>query len=145
MPQVHYLNVKNGDCSFVKHYDGKVTVIDVNNAYLPTRKNRMDEHAAALKTYLEEKRKGNYNQKNNPVNPISYFQEHNIDSIFRLIITHPDMDHLDGIEDLFNTFDITNFWDTDNTKKMADFSSGRFNVSDWDFYQSLRDHFILAT
>lgn len=138
MAQIHYLNVKNGDCSFIKHNDGKITVIDVNNAYLPTRKLRMDERESLLKYYSLEKTRGNFNQKNNPVNPIEYLKSHNINNVFRMILTHPDMDHMDGIEDFFDTFSPTNFWDTDNTKQMADFSSGRFSESDWIFYKKLR-------
>lgn len=139
MPQIHYLNVKNGDCSFIKHIDGKITVIDVNNAYLPTRTKRLEEQQQALKTFIAEKAKGNFDQKNNPVNPIDYLKSHGISHIFRMILTHPDMDHMDGIEDFFETFSPTNFWDTANTKELADFSSGRFNESDWDFYKKLRN------
>lgn len=138
MPQIHYLNVRNGDCSFIKHLDGRVSVIDLNNAFLPTTKNKLQEHEQMLKSFLIEKARGNYNQKLNPVNPIEYLQSHNITSVFRFILTHPDMDHMDGIEDFFKTFSPGNFWDTANTKSIADFSSGRFNPSDWDFYESLR-------
>jgi beta-lactamase superfamily II metal-dependent hydrolase len=137
MPQIHYLNVKNGDCSYIKHFDERITVIDVNNAYLSTREKRLEEQQL-LKSFILEKARGNFNQKNNPVNPIEYLKSHNISSVFRMILTHPDMDHMDGIEDFFKTFSPVNFWDTENTKKLADFSSGRFNESDWDFYKILR-------
>lgn len=139
MPEIHYLNVKNGDCSFIKHYDGKVSVIDVNNAFVATRKSRLLEQQQAKQIYAEQRAKGNFNQKNNPVNPIDYFKERGITDVFRFILTHPDMDHMDGIEDLFSVYPPTNFWDTDNTKDLADFSSGRFNESDWDYYKKLRD------
>ena len=139
MPQIHYLNVKNGDCSFIKHYDGRISVIDVNNAYLPSRKEKMEQKEQLLKSFIFEKQRGNFNQKNNPVNPIEYLKSHNISSVFRFILTHPDMDHMDGIEDFFQTFSPTNFWDTENTKELADFSSGRFNESDWDFYKGLKN------
>lgn len=138
MAEIHYLNVRNGDCSYIKHGNNNISLIDVNNAYLPTRKNRVQEHEQNVKAYLENKRRGDYNQKYNPVNPIEYLQSHNIQSIFRFILTHPDMDHMDGIEDLFNTIPPINFWDTANTKELADFSSGRFNESDWDYYKDLR-------
>jgi competence protein ComEC len=138
MPQIHYLNVKNGDCSFIKHIDGRVTVIDVNNAYLPSNQDRMYEREQLLKSFTVEKWKGNFNQKNNPVNPIEYLKSHDISSVFRFILTHPDMDHMDGIEDFFKTFSPNNFWDTENTKQLADFSSGRFQESDWDYYKKLR-------
>ena len=33
MAVIHFLNVKQGDCTFIQHNDGKVTVIDVCNAF----------------------------------------------------------------------------------------------------------------
>ena len=61
---------------------------------------------------------GNFQQKKYPVNPISYMNDRGISSIFRYVQTHPDMDHMDGIEALFDEFNPTNFWDTANTKEM---------------------------
>lgn len=47
------------------------------------------------------------------------------------------MDHMDGIQDLFEEFSPQNFWDTDNTKEMAgDF--GPYNEDDWKYYRKLR-------
>ncbi len=85
---------------------------------------------------------GNYNQKAYPVNPIEYLKEHNISSVFRFILTHPDMDHMDGIKAFFDEFSPTNFFDTNNRKELAvsDFeNNGKFNAEDWSFYKSLRD------
>ena len=59
---------------------------------------------------------GNFQQKKYPVNPISYMRDHGINNIFRYVQTHPDIDHMDGIEALFDEFSPTNFYDTDNTK-----------------------------
>jgi beta-lactamase superfamily II metal-dependent hydrolase len=71
------------------------------------------------------------------VNPLSYMKKHNISSIFRFILTHPDMDYMDGIEDLFKEFKPSNFWDIDNTKFWG---GGNFHgKSDWDFYCQIRD------
>ncbi len=82
-----------------------------------------------------------FSKKKYPVNPISYLHNHNIDSIFRYIQTHPDMDHMDGIEALFDEFGPFNFWDTDNEKEMDDSSWERseYNEDDWEFYKNLRD------
>jgi hypothetical protein len=30
MPRVHFLNVRNGDCSIIQHASKRVSVIDVN-------------------------------------------------------------------------------------------------------------------
>ncbi len=46
---------------------------------------------------------------------------------------------MDGIKELFNTFEVINFWDTENTKVMDDDSDwGRYDEADWDFYQEVR-------
>lgn len=69
----------------------------------------MNEHKFLLTKRLQTKKI--------PDNPILYLQKFSIKNIFRFIVTHPDMDHLDGIKDLFNNFSISNFWDTDNKKR----------------------------
>lgn len=139
MAQIHYLNVKNGDCSFIKHQNGNISVIDVNNAFV-TNPNKVKENQEYTNSrVLVEALSGkNYNQKRFPVNPIEYMKRHGVSQVFRFILTHPDMDHMDGIEEFFATFNPTNFWDTQNTKTLADFSSGRFSESDWDFYLQLK-------
>jgi beta-lactamase superfamily II metal-dependent hydrolase len=57
-----------------------------------------------------------------------------INSVFRFVCTHPDMDHLDGIKGFFAQFNPGNFWDTDNTKELEEFDDGRFDPDDWEFY-----------
>lgn len=138
MATIHFLNVKQGDCSVIKHNSGHVTVIDVCNAK-PT-----DVQTEKLITEMAKSERGisgNFQQKKYPVNPISYLQEHSISSIFRYIQTHPDMDHMDGIKHLFGKFRPLNFWDTDNTKKIDDSSweNSPYNEEDWKFYKDLRD------
>ena len=149
MPVIHFLNVYEGDCNIIEHgpYHGnRVTVIDVSNA-----DNGVDTQAeqalkasqarAEMRTrnYVPDG-KINYGQKRLPDNPIEYLKKRNINSIFRFIITHPDMDHLDGVKDFFDSFTITNTWDTDNNKTMpAGSSFGPYNKEDWDFYTDIRD------
>ena len=84
---------------------------------------------------------GNFNQKAHPVNPVAYLEERGIGSIFRFILTHPDMDHMDGIKTFFNRFNPMNFWDTDNVKEIDSTSwlTSLYNPVDWEFYKSLRD------
>ena len=87
---------------------------------------------------------GNFNQKDYPVNPIAYLEQHGISDIFRFVLTHPDMDHMDGIRALFAAYPPTNFWDTDNSKTM-DFGEGSpYDEADWRFYRSIRDGTINA-
>jgi len=138
MPTIHFLNVKDGDCSIIEHYSGHKTVIDVCNAK-PTEP--IAEAVAAGLAKAERGISGNFQQKKWPVNPISYIRDHGITSIFRYVQTHPDMDHMDGIEALFGEFGPINFWDTDNTKEMPNTSwqGSPYRESDWKFYKRLRD------
>ena len=46
---------------------------------------------------------GNHQQKNYPVNPIQYLKDFGVSTIFRFILTHPDMDHMDGMKSLFDS------------------------------------------
>lgn len=73
--------------------------------------------------------------------PVEYLQRLSVKNIFRFILTHPDMDHLDGLKGLADTFKIYNFWDTKNNKEI-DISNkeqvGRYNPDDWTCYQYLR-------
>lgn len=131
----HYLNVKQGDCSIIQHPTGHVTVVDVCNAASANQ-----EEVALAKAIVEAGVPGNFNQKDTPVNPVAYLKKFGISSVFRFIATHPDMDHLDGIQSFFDEFSPVNLWDTDNECE-KDFSDGggQYNEDDWDFYTSLRD------
>lgn len=133
MSLIHFLNVKNGDCTWIEHDGGHNTMIDVCNAK-PVRLNKN------LKMNLDEEYYGNHNRKNYPVNPVEYLKKFEVTNIFRFILTHPDMDHMDGIRYIFEEFAVTNFWDTKNNKVMDENSDwGRFDKKDWDFYQSIRN------
>ena len=138
MATIHFLNVKDGDCSVIEHNSGHNTVIDVCNAKAPEP---IDEAAMARLSTAERGISGNFQQKKYPVNPISYMLDHGIRSIFRYVQTHPDMDHMDGIEALFDEFEPTNFWDTDNTKEMpsSKWIGSPYREADWKFYKNLRD------
>lgn len=125
MSIIHFLNVNEGDCNIIQHDTGHVTVIDVCNGN------------AKEDIVLEY---SNHRQKEHPVDPISYLSGLEIDSIFRFILTHPDMDHMDGIQNLFSEFNVINFWDTDNDKTMGENASwGRYKEEDWNFYQEIRN------
>lgn len=137
------MNVKQGDCTWIKHFNGNNTVIDVFNA-------KKEQEAKADETNrirealisIEAKNKGiggNFMQKEHPVNPIKYIKSFGISSIFRFIVTHPDMDHLGGIKDFFDEFSLFNVWDTDNEKEMGSFSGSPYSEEDWKFYKEIRD------
>jgi beta-lactamase superfamily II metal-dependent hydrolase len=146
MATIHFLNVLEGDCNIIKHNSGRITVMDVSNAY--NDEDTDEEKAVKSSKEREEMRnrthvpsnKTNYNQKKEPDNPIDYLKTKlKVSSIFRFIISHPDMDHLDGIKDLYEEFEVVNTWDTDNDKDI-DLNNffGGYNKEDWKFYKNLR-------
>lgn len=147
MPVVHFLNVLEGDCNLIQHDSGRLTMIDVSNAYNDI--DTEEEKKVKASKEREERRlrtqvptgKVDYKQKQTPDNPILYLRERIKPSeIFRFIITHPDMDHLDGIKDLYDEYFIRNTWDTDN-KKELDLNNfgGGYNKEDWIFYKQIRE------
>jgi|SRR5579884_962950 beta-lactamase superfamily II metal-dependent hydrolase len=136
MPTIHYLNVRKGDCSLIEHASGHATVIDVCNAQ---KEDAVLEKVMASLASEERGVSGNFNQKKYPVNPISYLKKHGITSVFRFIATHPDMDHLDGIEVFFDTYSPANFWDTDNQEEKKFEDKSEYSEDDWLFYKKLRD------
>jgi beta-lactamase superfamily II metal-dependent hydrolase len=138
MSVIHFLNVGDGDCSIIEHNSGHITVIDVSCAKTPRP---LTEHLMTTVAKSERGVYGNFNQKKYPTNPISYMHQRGLASVFRFILTHPDMDHMDGIEAFFKEFAPVNFWDTDNAeeKSFDDGSNGDFQEDDWWFYKGLRD------
>lgn len=149
MSIIHFLNVLEGDCNIIQHDTGRTTVIDISNGYndYDTAEEIAVRNSDIRKAMYDRTQvptdKKDYKQKKNPDNPIFYLKEKGIKNIFRFIVTHPDMDHLDGIKDFFEEFSIANFWDTDNKKEISDKAgSGGYNLEDWKFYKSLRDGII---
>lgn len=140
--ELHFLNVKQGDCTWIKHPNGRNTVIDVCNAKIIEK---TDELQKALKSFVLESQlkgvsiSGNFRQKEHPVNPIEYLAKFNVSEIFRFIVTHPDMDHLDGIKAFFEKYNPTNVWDTNNKKEMGSFEGSPYNEDDWNFYKNIRE------
>jgi beta-lactamase superfamily II metal-dependent hydrolase len=126
---VRFLNVKEGDCSVIQHTTGRVSVIDVCNAR-PLGTVTLDEAIARIR--------GNFNQKNYTVNPVSYLSDRGIHNVFRFILTHPDMDHTDGLKAFCEAYPPTNFWDTANNKEI-DFGGSSYNEADWIYYKKVRD------
>ena len=125
MGVVHFLNVNEGDCTLIQHASGHNTVIDISNG--------------SSVVSIFESASGNHRQKDYPVNPVQYLKDFGVDTIFRFILTHPDMDHMDGMSSLFDRFPVLNFWDTKNTRAMDSNSDwGRYDKKDWDFYQKIR-------
>lgn len=129
--RIHYLNVKSGDCIiFERPSSGRVTVIDICCGNLTPE---AVEEAKRLK-----KLPGDYGMRNNPTNPVDYLTSKGISEIWRFILTHPDMDHMDGIKNLFVNKEVLHFWDCGIRREKPDFEeNGPYLEEDWDFYEDL--------
>lgn len=145
MSIIHFLNVLEGDCNIIQHDTGRTTVIDIcNGNHDESELGEILEKVDRLNTQRDRRfvpeSKKDYQQKKTPDNPLEYLSNKlNINEIHRFIITHPDMDHLDGIKSLFSSFNILNTWDTDNNKKLSSFENFHgYRKEDWEFYESLR-------
>jgi competence protein ComEC len=141
MPRVHFLNVRNGDCSIIQHISGHVSVIDVNCAFVPKKKLAYARLSANTEAKSWEPVSGNYGQKYEEDNPIEYLWKLGVSEIFRFIVSHPDMDHLGGVKDLFSEFKPINFWDTANNREREEgWYGSRIKLKEgWEFYKNLRD------
>lgn len=135
MERLHFLNVLDGDCTIIQHSSTRNTVIDVCNG------NSTTPHTIEPlppKSERSDNTDGNYGQKDKPVSPISYMSALGINGAFRFILTHPDMDHMDGIKRFFETHKPRNFWDIRNSKTMDFKKPSRYEENDWKFYSKLR-------
>ena len=103
MAKVHFLTVGEGDCSIIEHNSGRISMIDICNG------NKVVSKAEARIIEALEKPRGNFAMCKRQTNPLEYLQEMGVSSIFRFILTHPDMDHLDGFNNLIDNFSVTNF------------------------------------
>lgn len=79
-------------------------------------------------------------------NPIQYFDSHigPANAVFRLIITHPDMDHMTGIADLYHGKTLLNLWHIGphdyNLGETTDqeWAKSPYAKDDWETYKALR-------
>ena len=133
MARVHFLTVGEGDCSIIEHNSGHISVIDICGG------NRATTEADIRLMEALEKPRGNFAMCKKPTNPINYLHTLGVKSIWRFILSHPDMDHMDGFDNLASNFSITNFWDSGARKEKPDFSGSPFKEEDWDRYVNIRD------
>jgi competence protein ComEC len=92
-----------------------------------------------FKAVFESINRGNFRMCDNPNNPIAYASSIGITSIFRFILSHPDMDHMDGFDKLVSTLGVANFWDTGARRDKPDFPGSPYDEADWDRYQKVID------
>jgi len=116
MFKIHFLNVGKGNCTIIEFPSGHLTMIDIDNS-------RIDDDDDVL------------------TEPVDYFvSKFPNQSLFRFILTHPDMDHLSGLDQLSRKVSIANFWDTDHNKSFSDkdWEGSPYDKKDWEKYLTLR-------
>lgn len=119
MAKIHFLNVGNGDCTIIEHNSKRISMIDICNG------NTNDTSLCNPISYLRKLQKLDFKKRG---------------KLFRFILTHPDMDHLDGIKNLNKNFSITNFWDTQHSKTMEEVSKeSQYTQDDWDYYNKIHN------
>lgn len=138
-PSVHFLNVGPGDCTIIRHCSGHVTMIDICDGNI--QKAQKDSYKGLLGSVqkLGANPPGNFQMCESPTNPIEYVKNLGINNIHRFILTHPDMDHMDGLQALLDEIGITNFWHTGVERDPPEFELGSsFNKDDWNCYEKIR-------
>lgn len=116
MLKVHFLNVGKGNCVVIKFPSGRLTLVDIDNS-------RIDDENETLQ------------------DPIEFLDTHYPnESVFRFILTHPDMDHMSGLHELSNKRTIVNFWDIEHSKEvdLNAMGLGGYSKNDWLAYEKLR-------
>lgn len=131
--RLHFLNVGQGDCIVIEHASGRLTVNDICSG----NKKQKSETALFEKSLRVS---GNFQMCKKATNPNDYLASLGANSVFRFILSHPDMDHMDGLDRLATDFPISNFWDSGARKEKPDFDgSSHYLEIDWDRYVGIRD------
>jgi beta-lactamase superfamily II metal-dependent hydrolase len=155
MVKIHFLNVGHGDCTIIEHASGRITMMDINNADQLDSDSRRElaesygitgtNYAAATlvadmlkqsfrKSFLEDK---GYDIP--LTDPINYFLARwEGKSIFRFILSHPDLDHMRGLKRISQEgISILNLWDTNHPIATKNCQSDD-DTAEWEEYKRLR-------
>lgn len=132
MVKLHFLNVNQGDCIIIEHDSGRVTVFDICAGNIPRDQQTLTE--AVEKMFSPAK--GNFRMCDHATNPLDYLSNKLARTeIWRFILSHPDMDHLDGFDALLDQFRVQHFWNSGAKREKPDFSNyGAYREQDWDRY-----------
>jgi len=86
---------------------------------------------------------GNFGMADDAKNPLDYLKALQIQDIHRFISTHPEMDHMDGLDALFRSVRVWNFWHTGVWRPAPEFGPGcRYDRRDWERYAAIRNNGI---
>lgn len=160
--KVHFLNVGRGDCTIIEFPSGRVAIVDIDNLKIldpSTRQELLEEYrhssqyalmrlrnpAGARRSELEFLR----NISRKLTDPLAYYDAHvgRFRDIHRMIITHPDMDHMTGLFRLYRqdpNKNIHHFWHSgphdfnlaDTTEE--EWARCPYDRRDWLTYKALR-------
>lgn len=152
---VHFLNVGEGDCTIIEFPSGHIGIVDISNV-----KTLDDDSAAEI--ILSEARDRGMTKASEldqafisealakaaaPTTDALDYIDENIGqtaTIFRLIISHPHMDHISGLHRLAmqEPKEILNFWHAgfdDFDLDDAEWGSWEYKKEDWEAYKALRN------
>lgn len=117
MLKIHFLNVGKGSCTIIDFPSTRLSMIDIDNS-------RIKDDEEVLTDPIEYLR-NNFSNR----------------SLFRFILTHPDMDHMSGLDELARNVSISNFWDTNHNKTIneEEWTSSPYKKEDWDRYLKFRE------
>ena len=160
--KVHFLNVGRGDCTIVEFPSGHVGIIDIDNLKTldPDSRAELLQQYRESSNYLIRKHAGTplwqledeflRKKAEELTDPLAYYNSHigSTTNIFRLLVTHPDMDHITGLHRLHAqeaSKDIVNFWHTGPydfnlaTTTDEEWESSPYDQCDWETYKLLRN------
>lgn len=115
---VWFLHVGHGDCTIVRHPDGRVTVVDTH-LRKPIGCQALDllgnlcgagDVVSFITGLGADRERGQLDE------PLAALRALGAAKIHRLVLTHPDLDHLRGLALLAATYPIDCVWDSLNAK-----------------------------
>jgi beta-lactamase superfamily II metal-dependent hydrolase len=138
---VHVLNVGRGSCTVIASPSGRATMIDINDG----GKLRPEEYEAIKQSSLLLAEARIKKEEQLLDDPIDWFKAHVGTSMWRFILSHPDMDHLSGIRRLLSgssCIEVLHFWDYDHTRtrKESDFPTPA-GWLDWRWYMGFHKQY----
>lgn len=150
---VHFLNVGEGDCTIIEHASGRISVIDLSNVQ-QLDSSTLEETVSSDMNLIIAKMAGRSTAQlreaaTRKVAPLTdaleYYDEYigKTRDIFRLVITHPHMDHMSGLHRLHRQEpkSIVNFWHAgpyDFDLDDGDWEQSNYSELDWLTYKMLR-------
>lgn len=155
--KIHFLNVGHGDCTIIE-FEKRVMMVDINNtgsgeSMDKKSKNEILHTLGSISKQdsrnIEILRNAGYtvdkifhkynlrcNKRFDTTDPINYIKGNNLDDIFRFIITHPHLDHIQGLRKIKDK--ALNIWICDNNFTKDDFETEE-DEEDWKEYLNLKD------